>query len=102
MTPMKAVKSVYVLFVTATNSSLLRRGGTARIPLSPSVPRSIRKLSGRGSRQALERGRGVEARRVLRYISELSRLAVARSGFEPLISALRGLHPRPLDERAGE
>src|SRR5437588_9396788 len=27
---------------------------------------------------------------------------VARSGFEPLISALRGLHPRPLDERAGE
>ena len=26
---------------------------------------------------------------------------VARSGFEPLISALRGLHPRPLDERAG-
>ena len=36
------------------------------------------------------------------YISALSRLAVARSGFEPLISALRGLHPRPLDERAGE
>src|SRR5436305_11183867 len=26
---------------------------------------------------------------------------VARSGFEPLISALRALHPRPLDERAG-
>jgi hypothetical protein len=28
-------------------------------------------------------------------------VTVARSGFEPLISALRGLHPRPLDERAG-
>ena len=26
---------------------------------------------------------------------------VARSGFEPLISALRGRCPRPLDERAG-
>src|SRR5712691_10894364 len=25
---------------------------------------------------------------------------VARTGFEPVISALRGLHPRPLDERA--
>src|SRR5439155_14008767 len=34
------------------------------------------------------------------HLRALARLAVARSGFEPLISALRGLHPRPLDERA--
>src|SRR5438093_10985988 len=27
-------------------------------------------------------------------------MRVARTGFEPVISALRGLHPRPLDERA--
>ena len=33
---------------------------------------------------------------------KIGRIRVARSGFEPLISALRGLHPRPLDERAGE
>ena len=27
-------------------------------------------------------------------------MVVARRGFEPLISALRGQRPRPLDERA--
>jgi glyoxylase-like metal-dependent hydrolase (beta-lactamase superfamily II) len=34
-------------------------------------------------------------------MTESALLPVARTGFEPVISALRGLHPRPLDERAG-
>lgn len=33
-------------------------------------------------------------------LSQIRGLLVARTGFEPVISALRGQRPKPLDERA--
>ena len=36
----------------------------------------------------------------MRFVDR-SLILVARAGFEPAISALRGRRPKPLDERAG-